>query len=159
MKGSFKSGMVGFAVGLAVAAAGAQAAVQATQHEHPTPSSQKPAAGMKGMDGMKDMHAMMADPAMRQKMMANMAQCRDMMSMMMEHMKRTSPPRTRINYLLPLSATYVSTMSAFHPKSTLTMGLACGQNALPASSSAFRPVHKTKKEGGRSDSRPHRLFG
>ena len=87
MKSNFKSGMVGFAVGLAVAAGGAQAAVQTTQHEHPTPSAQKPATdAMKGMDGMKDMHAMMADPAMRQKMMANMAQCRDMMSMMMEHM-------------------------------------------------------------------------
>lgn len=29
----------------------------------------------------------MADPAMRQKMMAQMAHCRDMMSKMMEHMK------------------------------------------------------------------------
>jgi hypothetical protein len=47
-----------------------------------------PAAdSMKGMEGMTDMHAMMADPAMRQKMMANMAQCRDMMAMMMEHMQ------------------------------------------------------------------------
>ena len=92
MKSNFKSGAIGFAVGLAVAAVGAQAAVQAAQHEHPTPSAQMPAAdakgmeGMKSMEGMKDMDAMMADPAMRQKMMANMAQCRDMMSMMMEHM-------------------------------------------------------------------------
>ena len=86
MKSNFKSGAVGFAVGLAVAAVGAQAAVQATQHEHPTPTAQMPAAEAKGMQGMKDMDAMMADPAMRQKMMANMAQCRDMMSMMMEHM-------------------------------------------------------------------------
>jgi hypothetical protein len=30
---------------------------------------------------------MMADPAMREKMMAQMGQCRDMMSKMMEHMK------------------------------------------------------------------------
>ena len=85
---NFKAGLVAIAVGSAVSAAGAQAAVQSTQHEHPAPSAQKPAAEpMKGMDGTKDMHAMMADPAMRQKMMANMAQCRDMMSMMMEHMK------------------------------------------------------------------------
>lgn len=85
---SFKAGLVGFAVGMAVAAAGAQAAVQATEHQHPMPSSpSQPADAMKGTGGMSDMHAMMADPAMRQKMMANMAQCRDMMSMMMEHMK------------------------------------------------------------------------
>jgi len=44
MKSNFRSGVVGFAVGLAVAAAGAQAAVQVTQHEHSTPSPQKPAA-------------------------------------------------------------------------------------------------------------------
>ena len=88
MKSNYKSATIGFALGLAVAAAGAQAAVQATQHEHPTPTAQTPAPGaMKGREGMKDMHAMMADPAMRQKMMADMAQCRDMMSMMMEHMK------------------------------------------------------------------------
>jgi hypothetical protein len=92
MQSNFRSAMIGFAVGLAVAAAGAQAAVQATEHEHPAPSAQTPAAdakamaGMKSMEGMKDMDAMMADPVMRQKMMANMAQCRDMMSMMMEHM-------------------------------------------------------------------------
>lgn len=90
MKSNVKSAIVGFAVGLSVAAAGAQAAVQAT---HPTASAQMPAADAKGMEGikstegMKDMDAMMADPAMRQKMMANMARCRDMMSMMMEHMK------------------------------------------------------------------------
>ncbi len=87
MKNNFKSGAIGFAIGLSVAAAGAHAAVQATQHEHPTPSAQSPATdAMKGMDGTKDMDAMMADPAMRQKMMANMTHCRDMMSMMMEHM-------------------------------------------------------------------------
>jgi hypothetical protein len=89
MRSSFnKSGMVGFAVGLAVAAGGSQAAAQVTQHEQPTPSAQQPAPdAMSGMDKMKDMDAMMADPAMRQKMMADMAHCRDMMSMMMEHMK------------------------------------------------------------------------
>jgi hypothetical protein len=84
MKISFKSATVGFAVGLAVAAAGAQAAVQATQHEHQTNS---PAAQQAPAGKMKDMHAMMADPAMREKMMAQMGQCRDMMSKMMEHMK------------------------------------------------------------------------
>jgi hypothetical protein len=88
MKTTHISATLGFAAGLAVAAAGAQAAVQATQHEHPTPTVQTPAPGaMKGMEGMKDMHAMMASPAMRQKMLTDMAQCRDMMSMMMEHMK------------------------------------------------------------------------
>lgn len=88
MKNNFRSATIGFAVGLAVAATGAQAAVQATQQEHPTPTVQTPVPGaMKGMEGMKDMHGMMADPAMRQKMMTHMAQCRDMMSMMMEHMK------------------------------------------------------------------------
>jgi hypothetical protein len=84
MNSSLKSGMVGLAVGLAIAAAGAQAAVQATQHEHQAPSAQPSTAGP--AKAMKDMHAMMSDPAMREKMMANMAQCRDMMSMMMDHM-------------------------------------------------------------------------
>lgn len=93
MNSSFKSTIAGIAIGLTAAAAGAQGTVQAAQHEHPSPSAQMPAAdakgmeGMKGREGMNDMDAMMADPAMRQKMMANMAQCRDMMSMMMEHMK------------------------------------------------------------------------
>ena len=88
MKSNYKSATIGFALGLAVAAAGAQAAVQATQHEHPTPTAQTPAPdAMKGMEGMKDMRPMMADPAIRQKMVTDMAQCRDMMSMMMEHMK------------------------------------------------------------------------
>jgi hypothetical protein len=88
MKSSFKSGIIGFAAGLTLAAVGAQAAVQATEHDHSAPSAQAPSPhAMTGMEGMKDMHAMMADPAMRQKMMANMAQCRDMMSMMMDQMK------------------------------------------------------------------------
>jgi hypothetical protein len=84
MKSNFSTALVGFAVGLVVAAAGAQAAAQATGHDHAEPSAQKPVAPA---EGMKDMRAMMADPAMRQKMSANMTQCRDMMSMMMEHMK------------------------------------------------------------------------
>ena len=78
MKNNFKSALVGFVVGLAVAAGGAQAAVQATQHEHSSPAAEKTAP-----DGMKDM---MADPAMRREMTQHMGQCRDMMSMMMEHM-------------------------------------------------------------------------
>lgn len=101
MQSNFRSAMVGFAAGLVVAATGAQAAVQAKQHEHPTASAQMPAAdakGMAGMNGMEGMKDMMADPAMRQKMMTNMAQCRDMMSMMMEHMGHgaamaTQPPQ------------------------------------------------------------------
>ena len=36
---------------------------------------------------MDEMHKMMADPAKHQEMMERMAQCRDMMSMMMDHMK------------------------------------------------------------------------
>jgi hypothetical protein len=89
---SFKSGLVGFAVGIAVAAASAQAAVQSTEHQHGTPTApQKGGDVAKGMSGMGDMHAMMSDPAMREKMMANMTQCRDMMSMMMEHMKHEGP--------------------------------------------------------------------
>jgi uncharacterized protein with PhoU and TrkA domain len=38
-------------------------------------------------ESMDQMHKMMSDPAKRQQMMERMAQCRDMMSMMMEHMK------------------------------------------------------------------------
>ena len=91
MLSNFRSAMIGFAVGLVIAGAGAQAAVQATQHEHGTPSPQAAAdargmGGMKSMEKMKGMDEIVADPAMRQNMMANMAQCRDMMSMMMEHM-------------------------------------------------------------------------
>lgn len=96
MKTRMTSGLTGFAVGLALAAAGAQAAAEATQHDHaPAPQAQTPAAP--GAAGMKDMRAMMADPVMRARMMANMTQCRDMMTMMMEHMKqdgmKTQPPR------------------------------------------------------------------
>ena len=89
MKSGLKSGIIGCAVGgLALAGAGAQAAAQATPNEHPNPSVQKPTPGpMTGMERMKDMDAMMADPAMRQKMLERMDQCRDMMSMMMEHME------------------------------------------------------------------------
>lgn len=85
MKSNVSTALVGFAVGLAVAATAAQAAAQVTGHDHAGSSAQKPVAPAQGM---QDMHAMMADPAMRQKMSANMTQCRDMMSMMMEHMKR-----------------------------------------------------------------------
>ena len=89
MKIAFNSGMVGFTLGFAIAAVSAQAAVQRSLHEHQMPSAQKPAAGaMRDMEGMKDMGAMMADPAMRSKMLERMGQCRDVMSMMMDHMKQ-----------------------------------------------------------------------
>lgn len=83
MINNFKAPLVGVALALTVSLGGAHAA-QAQQHEHPTtsPTAQQAPAGQ-----MKDMHAMMADPAMRQKMMTQMGQCRDMMSKMMEHMK------------------------------------------------------------------------
>jgi hypothetical protein len=84
MKYLSKAPLVG-ALALTLSTAGAHAA-QAQQHEHPTTS---PAAQQAHPDKMKDMQAMMADPAMRQKMMAQMGQCRDMMSKMMEHMKHT----------------------------------------------------------------------
>lgn len=88
-----QSAYVAFTVILIAGASGAQAAVQSTQHEHPAPTAKKPAVdALKSNEGMKDMHAMMADPAMREKMMANMAQCREMMSMMMEHMKHEGKP-------------------------------------------------------------------
>jgi len=89
-----KSAIAGFAIGLATAAAAAQAA----QHEHqgpqPPATTQTPqAAPAKPMD--KKM--MMNDPAHRQAMMEQMGKCRDMMSMMMEHLqhgakKPTQPP-------------------------------------------------------------------
>jgi len=82
MINNLKSGTVGFALGLAAVAVAAQAA-QPTQHEHQT----APSAQTAPSDKMEQMHKMMADPAKRQEMMANMTQCRDIMSMMMEHMK------------------------------------------------------------------------
>lgn len=99
MKSTLKSALVAFPIGLAFTAAGAQAAFETAQHqhEHSTPAPQKPTPdAMKGMEGTNDMHAMMADPAMRAKMMANMAQCRDMMSMMMEHMKHERMPGAKM---------------------------------------------------------------
>ena len=79
MKTSVKSATVGFAVGLALAAATAQAA----QHgQTPASSAQAvPAAPA------KPVHMMMGDPAKHQQMMEHMRQCRDMMSKMMENMK------------------------------------------------------------------------
>lgn len=76
MKTSVKSATVGFAVGLALAAATAQAA----QHEL---HAQPPAASAPA----KPMQMMMGDPAKHQQMMEQMGQCRDMMSKMMENMK------------------------------------------------------------------------
>jgi len=87
MNNSFKSALVGFAAGLAVAAGGAQAAVQAMVPEHPAPAGRMATApAMGGMGNMANMHAMVSNPTVRQNMLANMAQCRDMMSMMMDHM-------------------------------------------------------------------------
>lgn len=82
MKYHIRAPLIGVALALTMSAAGANAA-QSQQHEHQAnpPAHQTPAGQV------KDMHAMMADPAMRQKMMAQMGQCRDMMSKMMEHMK------------------------------------------------------------------------
>lgn len=79
---NLRSGTIGFAVGIAFATVAAQAA-QPSQHEHQTaPSAQTAPAPTRDQ-----MHEMMADPAKHQQMMEQMAQCRDMMSMMMEHMK------------------------------------------------------------------------
>jgi hypothetical protein len=47
-------------------------------------SAKKPAA-----DAMNGMDSMTADLAMHQQMMERMGQCRDMMSMMMDHMKHS----------------------------------------------------------------------
>jgi hypothetical protein len=85
MSSNLRSGAVGFALGVAAAAVAAQAAqpTQPAQHEHQTaPSAQTAPAESTGQ-----MHKMMADPAKHKQMMDQMAQCRDMMSTMMEHMK------------------------------------------------------------------------
>ena len=82
---NLRSGTIGFAIGIALATVAAQGAQQTQpgQHEHQTaPSTQTAPAPTKDQ-----MHLMMSDPAKRQQMMDHMAQCRDMMSMMMEHMK------------------------------------------------------------------------
>jgi hypothetical protein len=83
MSSNLRSGTVRFALGVAISAFAAQAAqpTQRMQHEH-QPSAQAPPA-----EKMDQMHKMMADPAKHQQMMERMGQCRDIMSMMMEHMK------------------------------------------------------------------------
>ena len=83
MRHRLKSRLAGFALVLAITTGNARAA-QAQQHEHPdtSPPAQQSPSGQ-----MQDMDAMMTDPAMRQKMMAQMGQCRDMMSKMMKHME------------------------------------------------------------------------
>jgi len=85
----FKSALAGFAIGLATAAAAAQAA----QHEHqgPQPTASTPAPHAAPAKPM-DMKTMMNDPAHRQAMMEQMGKCRDMMSMMMEHMQHGAKP-------------------------------------------------------------------
>lgn len=85
MSSNLRSGTVGFAVGIALAAVAAQAA-QATQAVQPEHQMASPGPNASG-EPMDQMHNMMSDPAKRQQMMERMAQCRDMMSMMMEHMK------------------------------------------------------------------------
>ena len=98
MTNNSRSGVIGFACGIAVMTVAAQAA-QPTQHEHQAvPSAQAgtpqqhehqsaPSAQAGSAHSMDEMHKMMADPAKHQEMMERMAQCRDMMSMMMDHMK------------------------------------------------------------------------
>lgn len=98
LKSSFKLAAIALAAGLTIAATGAQAA----QHQHSGPAAQTgqttPPMQNQGMQGTMGMDAMMADPAMRQKMMEHMAQCREMMNMMMSHMqgmgktKEEAPP-------------------------------------------------------------------
>ena len=81
MVSRLSTGTLGFVLGISAAAA-AQAA-QPQQHEHPaTPVAQSAPA-----HSMEQMHKMMADPAQRQRMMERIAHCRDMMSMMIEHLK------------------------------------------------------------------------
>lgn len=87
-----QSAIGGFAVGLALAAATAQA-MQPDQR-HPQATANVPTAPVapsmpKGR--------MMGDPVKHHEMMKQMAQCRDMMSHMMEHMRHeghrpTQPP-------------------------------------------------------------------
>ena len=71
---------IGFVAALAFAAGGAQA--QNPQHDHSAAPSAPPAQAAPA-DSMK----MMGDPAMRQRVMDQMGQCRDMMSMMMAMMQ------------------------------------------------------------------------
>jgi ABC-type transporter MlaC component len=82
MSSNLRSGTLGFAVGVAVTAVAVHAA-QPAQHEHPVAPSTQSAP----TETMDQMHKMKADPAKHQQMMERMAQCRDMMSMMVEHMK------------------------------------------------------------------------
>ena len=70
--------LAGFGVGIIPSVATAQQA----PHQHPVapPGKESPAPA----NPMRDM---MADPARHQQMMERMTQCRDMMSMMVEHMR------------------------------------------------------------------------
>ena len=83
MKSNVQSTLAGFVVGLALAAATAQAA-QHDQH-HPQAPAANPTTGPAAPN--KPMGMMMSDPGKHEEMMKQMAQCRDMMSMMMDHMK------------------------------------------------------------------------
>ena len=73
--------LAGFGVAITPAAAAAQQA-QHQQHQHPAPPP-----GKESPAPANPMRDMMADPARHQQMMERMTQCRDMMSMMVEHMR------------------------------------------------------------------------
>lgn len=79
MRTNLKSTAIGFAAGLAIATAAAQAA-QHDQHS-PAAAQQQPT-----QNAPMDHSQMMSDPAMHQQMIERMRQCRDTMSHMIEHM-------------------------------------------------------------------------
>ena len=82
---NIRSTVIGFAAGLAVAAAAAQAG----QANHPDAHAQHQQAQAQGTQGQHEgmQHGGMMDPAMHQQMMERMRQCHDTMSMMMRHME------------------------------------------------------------------------
>lgn len=87
---SIKSIVIGFAAGLAVAAAAAQAgqpseAQPAGPHDHGQAQTAPPAPGQAMPQGG------MMDPAMHRQMMERMHQCHETMAMMMRHMEDMGP--------------------------------------------------------------------
>lgn len=97
-KFDIKSIAVGFAAGLAVAAAGAQAGQGGAEqppaeHAHgqaqdaaPQHGQEQDATPQHGQE-QSGQHGGMMDPAMRQQMMERMRQCHETMSTMMRHME------------------------------------------------------------------------
>jgi len=81
MRTNLKSATIGFAVGLAIATAAAQAA-QHNEHSAAHPQHQP------AQKSSTDEGRMTGDPAMHQQMMERMRQCRDTMSHMIETMDR-----------------------------------------------------------------------